>query len=1677
MKKEELSDEIGKIDEDIIEEANQKRTGSASGDAPRKKKPILVVTAVFTAAAAAIAGVAVLPQVLGGNNVAVVDNSGSEQQPGITTSVTTGTATGIADEEPTSKNMFTRELRHSDIISDVSAVTTAGDNMMSDSALRITLKGDVSEDVLRKRIKLSPESEFTLTRDSDTTYLLNTVQPFEKGSLVKLAVEDDGGEVCDSWAFRTTEKFAVYETYPQDGSEWASVDSGIEIRFSDEPSLEGVENFFSISPKIEGKFSTIEDTLYFVPDKNMEPKSNYRVTVRAGYKSVNGEALAEDLTFSFRTSSYVTDGTYMFTASSSSGYSESFIPGDQTCVEIYCSRNLRDLEFETHLYSFTNAADYRSAIEKRAGLTGDDDPLTDTSALTEVFSSNEKPFYRPNGDYRPDDSSAVYVLLPEQLEPGYYAADVSVTDSYGTVYSLQYLMQVSDISVYALSLGEENVFFVNDTSTGLPAAGAKVALNIGGKEYKAGVDNDGIAYVTTGGETGRAVLNIEGNGSAYIDSYILSDAENPKYDDLYYSYLYTDREAYLTTDTVNVWGFIIPKAHGTALPTDLKLTFMGGTVPVIPAADGTFTAKFPFKDHNNEWWNPIELRSGDKTILSRSVSVHDYEKPTYVIDIDAPEYLIMPQKDPFDVTVGVSYYEGTPAEGVLVRGSGDNGKTLKTDVEGKAEDTILADYCPSYWESGSCQFSYTITGVENTYSYGWKNIPTLYHDRMMTYDYDRGANTLTVHVNDLDFSRADEFFDTITYDGWYYDGGDYDILKAAPADVPVTISLERRHIEKIETGSYYDYVEKRTVKTYDYNYTSWDEGRRTLNTVNGVCTFTDLPQNTDTDTYSITITLKDKSGYEIEQYVYSSGYDEYFLIGDRYYYRDSGSKVYRLDPVDRDSASPNNYDVYYTFEEDDIVSFRLACSQETGAYDGRLLLAVTRSDFVSYDVYDMNGQSTITYRTTRDCIPDMNYSGAYFDGKHVYRVYGSYMVFDPKKRGITITAESDAPTYDAGDTAEITVTAADENGNAIDGASVLLSVVDEAAFAISDQNEFPLDSIYRFIYYTAPESYISYIQHFSSTSGMGEKGGGGGENIRRDFKDTALFMSSVTDSSGKAHFSVKLPDNMTTWRATVIAVDEKSESVILAGRKCLPIVVTRPVFITPIMHSQFVEGDDISVSAKCAGLNPEGYITVRITGSGIDKTETIKQQQTANFGKLPQGEYTVRFSAMQDGTEDIVEMPLTVTDTLLETDITRRCDLTELAESVKATKWPVRAAFFNKEYMFVTDLLYNLISYSGDSLDARIASAYASVQLGFMSEETFINMFSKETVNGFARKLPAADESLELTALMSIVDPRIISEFARNEITYYNDPGSDNEFEICSAYMALAALGNPVMSDVKNLLAANDDIYTKNGIYLSAALALCGDYRAAYDAYIRFVPEIQINDSNPDAPFAYVADKKGEYSQGLTQSALITASLLNLPEAEYFARKLVSESPVYDSYALQLAIYAANYVPPSGSETVFTYSLNGSEQTVKLERHRPTFLEFTEEQFRNANFKLQSGEVYVIARYTGRVTENQTRPTLKITKTVSGTVAPGEEVTVTIQTEPSSIVYDVVPSCGRLSGSQSGPLVTLYTGESGKAVYKFTVQTAGDYVSESAVVYNYRNGEWGMSDRTSIVVGSADESA
>jgi alpha-2-macroglobulin len=113
----------------------------------------------------------------------------------------------------------------------------------------------------------------------------------------------------------------------------------------------------------------------------------------------------------------------------------------------------------------------------------------------------------------------------------------------------------------------------------------------------------------------------------------------------------------------------------------------------------------------------------------------------------------------------------------------------------------------------------------------------------------------------------------------------------------------------------------------------------------------------------------------------------------------------------------------------------------------------------------------------------------------------------------------------------------------------------------------------------------------------GSSGGTGEVQVRSDFRATALFVPSVvTDANGNATVKAKLPDTLTSWRATARAVGRGSQFGVATAQ-----VRTRKPLIVRLQAPRFfVAGDLVTISAVVNNNTSHAFeVAPELTAEGV----------------------------------------------------------------------------------------------------------------------------------------------------------------------------------------------------------------------------------------------------------------------------------------------------------------------------------------------------------------------------------------------------------------------------------------------------------------------------------------------
>jgi len=253
------------------------------------------------------------------------------------------------------------------------------------------------------------------------------------------------------------------------------------------------------------------------------------------------------------------------------------------------------------------------------------------------------------------------------------------------------------------------------------------------------------------------------------------------------------------------------------------------------------------------------------------------------------------------------------------------------------------------------------------------------------------------------------------------------------------------------------------------------------------------------------------------------------------------------------------------------------------------------------------------------------------------------------------------------DVASYTVVARNEDGSPAANTEVSLGIVDEAIYSIAPESAGNIKREFYGRRYN--EVATSLAIHYTFTGYGGEKNADLAKNkpayqladfknessyaeatIRKEFKDTAFWQPDVvTGGDGKATVSFKLPDNLTTWRATArgVTADTRVGSVVqkTIARKDVIMRLEMPRFLTEgdtvtisgLVHNFLKSDKSTKISLELNGAqlldSPESTVTIRPNG----EHRVDWRVQANTVGKL-----TLLAKALTDTESDAVEMTMNI---------------------------------------------------------------------------------------------------------------------------------------------------------------------------------------------------------------------------------------------------------------------------------------------------------------------------------------------------------------------------------------------------------------------------------------------------
>lgn len=1403
---------------------------------------------------------------------------------------------------------------------------------------------------IAENISIEPAVPFNVAKgENKNVYevMLVPQEPLEPNQVYKFTLTTEG-EKSLKWAFQSKGDFKVVSTLPRDTATGVPTDTGVEINFS-HLNFEKISQYFSISPQVQGKFENHKKTAVFVPQK-LAPATVYTVTIKKGLPLAgSSQVLEEDYTFQFETRQETTENKYYLEIyKKNHEFTTQETPFFQLGYFNYQKKG--PIEAKITVFSYKDAIEYINALKEREKIPfwaylGRTNYREDTKGLSEIatFATSIE-----------GSENLSFIQFPEAVPAGYYLAEISLED---TVKQIGF--QVTDLGIYGAAANNKTLYWVNDLLSGLPVAGADIK-GINGETSKTNDNGLGELPSTSDLTLGSYAVISKGNQEGVA-------AILPRYDDWqwqdrysfqssYWRYLYLDRTLYKPNDTVHFWGVLKPRDANNEMPEKITVALTkGGSEGIallskeIKLTDNNFTDSLKLPNLLPGYYY-LEVQVDNQTVLNQVFDVENYSKPVYQIEA-SPDKKAVFAGEKVDFKVKTNFFEGTAAANIPLNYHiySDNGK-ITTNSQGEA----VISYKPS--QEGE-SYSY----IDHRYLYLSANLPEsgeiTGHSIIMVLNNDLAIDTqgkvvdnagqIELKLNKLTLDKVN----SEQVDSWEKDA----FTQGPAANHKVKVNLFEEVWERIETGQYYDFINKKVMPRYEYQYKKvfYNEDQVTTDS-EGKAIYT-FPADKD-KSYLVEFSTLDFRGNTAlaQQRIQGSAF-----------YLEYDYPWYQLDQ-EKDSRK-------YSVDENVRVSFK---KNETlmPEREGGFLFFTCREGIMEQKI-----QNTGIFNTTftAKMLPNFWIKGVYFDGRYYYQAPEEIILFEEKDKALKIAINSDKESYRPGDNVKVNLEVRDQKGNPVK-ATVNLNLVDEALYALQDQYTDLLYSLYGH-----PNTMLSGIKGTLITHQPpdprlgGAEGGGEGGSERRYFKDTVLFKTLTTDGTGKASVEFEVPDNLTSWRLTCQAITEDLQGATETSK----IIVKLPFFVDMVLSNIYLTGDQITVPIRSYGTElkegsaVEYELSLKSGDKVIHKESLSGKAFTMEGVPLPpisKGEYDLTLTGKsQEGLTDTLTLTFKVVDSLATQGKTEFFPLKNKLEFTGKEKIssPVTLIFTDYQRSQYLDILWKLNMTSGTRVEQRLAPVMSEKLIKkYFSElttwegEKGIELLNYQTPQGGIAFLPYGDADLELSVKLASLNLGI---FDNNELVQYfsqiaNDPKESRERAII-ALTGLAALDEPVLQELL-IVGEATNLSDKEKLYLSFAFMKLGDGNNAtevFDTLLKTRAEelgntIRLN----------VGDNQDDILEATAMAAALAINLDYQGEAGKLADYALENQSKDILLYLEQLLYLQEALPKLADKPVsFGYKLDNKVEQIKLDPKESFSLILTPKRIENIKFSHIEGQVGVTALY------------------------------------------------------------------------------------------------------------------
>lgn len=272
---------------------------------------------------------------------------------------------------------------------------------------------------------------------------------------------------------------------------------------------------------------------------------------------------------------------------------------------------------------------------------------------------------------------------------------------------------------------------------------------------------------------------------------------------------------------------------------------------------------------------------------------------------------------------------------------------------------------------------------------------------------------------------------------------------------------------------------------------------------------------------------------------------------------------------------------------------------QTAKPGGAALVTVEGRELYHAEVVTLTAASTLVeIPIDAAYVPNVSVSVTTVRGKTYSRQEEDLQV-SPEDHTLKVTVTANKERFAPRETATYTIRTTDLRGRPVE-AEASLGLVDESIYSLMPDP--PLSSLETF-YGFQPNS-VNTAFSFPEIYLAGDAKDGGPSAVRRDFPDTASWFPVIrTGADGRATVRVRLPDTLTTWRATVRAHTAATQ----VGTGIGKVISTKPLLVRLEAPRFFTQNDETLVAGVVHNETDRPQrVTVTLQATGLQLHDSAR---------------------------------------------------------------------------------------------------------------------------------------------------------------------------------------------------------------------------------------------------------------------------------------------------------------------------------------------------------------------------------------------------------------------------------------------------------------------------------------